>query len=458
MRVSAPVLTRSPGFVEVSFRVERESKTPRRLWFRVSGNRPISDGAAGCAVAAGLLIPAMHFGENLEIGCPVNQGFLKNLMSSQELLKMLIPSLREISVRSASDSAVQRDKTNVNTPLIAFSGGVDSLYVLSEKGLLGKEEVGVERPQAGMLFTNTGQHGRSKTLFYERARRARRLPKLLGYELTIVDSNLEDHFPRELGFQQTHTLRNLSVAALLSDHFSEFNYAAGYQYVPGVVPSSRDLASIDTPLLAELSSSVMEFRSVGSAKSRVEKLRAISVHPVTHGLLDVCVSFSSGRNCSRCWKCRRTMAALEVAGLLETFGSSFRLGKWTKDREYYWRFLQESDYPPNQEIFEHARQEGFSLPALPSDRAWRRMLSGGPTWLERAVRLAPVVPSFAWHALSRILSRRSVFDPSCTAHILERIRRLARDRTLRWDGWNGIFPRSEPPPEEGVPPMPPLGL
>ena len=110
--------------------------------------------------------------------------------------------------------------------------------------------------------------------------------------------------------------------------------------------------------------------------SRVEKTALVATYEPSRRYLNVCVdSAFEGRNCSVCFKCRRTMLTLELLGLDHLYGQVFDFGKFAKVRR---RYLKEIilHYPHS---FEQEIAETFYASR---SRWWRWLIQTGG-WIRK---------------------------------------------------------------------------
>jgi hypothetical protein len=88
--------------------------------------------------------------------------------------------------------------------------------------------------------------------------------------------------------------------------------------------------------------------------------------PESYATLDVCVNAKyDGKytNCSRCWKCLRTLATLEIAGRLDCYQGVFDIDAYESQKDSYFLELMESDNPYAREIIQFAKDMSFSFPS-----------------------------------------------------------------------------------------------
>lgn len=347
-------------YTQVTARVSSPGPVPSKMWFRIGGSRTISEEAAIGAAVIAMIMPAMYWGLPVRVPNPLDSELLEKLNSQ------VIPLLAAFNKRLSIVEFQAPPITGLIGPkqsLTPLSGGVDSFFVLLEEGLLRESErthsdVGV------FLFANTGNHRGSVALFHSRAKRKKLLAQQMRIPLIVVDSNVEEFYPPELNFIRSHTMRNASVAYLLSNTVGRFLYAAGYANTHSL-PSALgrdDITLVDSVLLPALGTRTFQFESRGGTHSRFEKLEAISEIPVVRDNLDVCVSTFLRGNCSTCWKCRRTLAGLDILGRVGQFNRVFDVAKWERVRRSAWTLMRYQRNPLYEELFDVARMRGFPVP------------------------------------------------------------------------------------------------
>ncbi len=179
----------------------------------------------------------------------------------------------------------------------------------------------------------------------------------------MINSNLDLFYDKSLGFQKKHTMRNASVA-LLQGCIGRYMYASLYKYSDVFIGPTYDAAYSDLATLPLLSTDTLDAFSVGSEYSRVQKTLRVAELPDSYGTLDVCVndSLSGYVNCSKCWKCLRKLATLEIAGCLDRYSDSFNIYVYKSQRKAYFATLFGSHDPLLREIEELANERNYTFP------------------------------------------------------------------------------------------------
>ena len=366
MRITKPQIVHSGDLA--TYTVSVETRTGANiLWYQLdrAHGHLLADTTDAAVIA--LLLPAMAAGEDLRIDGIVSARLLENLPELQRMLKRIIPPLRVVELHAEAVHHGQPQPTaGVAT---GFSGGVDSFCTMAD--YFYDHPPGPGRI-THLLFNNVGSHeAGGESLFRRRYRRLLPVASKMGLPLLVVNSNLDAFYGRRLSFQQTHTLRNASVALLLQRGLSSWLYASGIPDQDAFVGPAPDLAYSDLVTLPLLSTETLHTALVGGCYSRVEKTQRIADVQDSFDSLDVCVSpYHDGipTNCSACFKCLRTLATLEIGGMLDRYPRVFDHARYRRLRDGYLAGLPTSDYPLAKEIVLFAEQRQF---ALPVNSLWR---------------------------------------------------------------------------------------
>jgi hypothetical protein len=359
MRIHVPEVRRERDAVKIASLVERPGYT-QRLWYSVPHcyEEYLRHDRLDPFVL-GLLLLAMKDGEAIHVDGVMSERLFYNLTNHfMRLLRIVMPALHRIEVVPEQlDSATPEQGRGVAT---GFSAGVDSFCTLADH-LLNPVPDGFRVTH--LFFNNVGSHGRGgRRLFEERFARVLPVARELGMPIIKVDSNL-DELLSGIDYQFEHGLRNMSVVLLLQGLFRRYLYASGYRYEDCNVRGAHVMASLDPAALHLLSTEMTECASTGSQYSRVEKTARISDIPITYRYLDVCTSERAG-NCSRCWKCCRTMLTLEMLGKLDRYSGVFDLKVWRRNRIRFMGQVLASRDELLREIGDDAREYSLPIPAV----------------------------------------------------------------------------------------------
>ncbi len=366
MRIGIPELEQTGDMVRLAAPVS-SADGEARLWFEVAtahGNALLRERADGFVVA--LLLRAMQRGEDMRVAAPICSRLHHNLMHHyQPLMRVLYPDLQPVRIEAELvDTSPSDAATGVGT---GFSAGIDSFAVVRDYFV---DAVPAGLRLTHLTFNNVGSHGmrdhaRARHLFRQRYAAIRGYPESIGLPFIAIDSNLAELLP--MGFEETHTTRNLAVALVLQGLFRRFYYASTFQYRDLTIAQTNDSAYADPVAVPLLSSGSLNLASVGSQYTRVEKTRRVAAVPDAGRWLNVCATESlDGHNCSHCYKCCRTLYTLEMLGLLDHFSAVFNLARWRRERNRFivTRLLTGSHPQPlTAEILAHAREHGHGFTA-----------------------------------------------------------------------------------------------
>lgn len=365
------------GGTKVSCMIDAEG-FPNELFFEVESSlpRPLAAREPNWALVA-LIYPAMLSGRDLVIEADISQCLWHAAQGDlQGLLRASDARLKKIRVFAGLAPLPERRATGVGT---GFSAGIDSFTTLS---LYSGDKAPESLRLTDLTVHNVGAFGRGQFVdetFSNACKQAENFGRAMGLGSIFINSNIGDVFmasnPPSNKFEHTHSFRNAAAAHVLHDTIGCFLYSSAHPFVGiGVTQlaqsSGKSTAHIDPMLLPLLSTERMRLVSAGAALSRGEKTRLVSEDEVVAKHLDVCVD-PEGRlkhgkiNCSRCWKCERTMATLDAIGALDRFGAVFDIEHYRADRKNILKRLTKkaargSDI--DMEVLEMLKASGISAP------------------------------------------------------------------------------------------------
>lgn len=323
------------------------------LWFEISGLPPDGTVDVADAFLGPCLLFAMKRNTGLRFAAPVSDRLAQQASDIAYVVGTQLGYDTKPAIEMPIVRAVER---RAKGGITGFSAGVDSWFSLQTNLI---ECPDSPNRLAYLLVNDVG----ANTTAEKRAdvlRRAEIVAAEFGLGLVSVVSNMAEFL--EMGFEKTHTVRNGSVAHLLSPICDTFYYSSADTYASSGVFPTYSMAYADTILLPLLSSDAIVLRSTGSAFTRAEKTRAILDIPRIGERLDVCADHrhtGSKVNCGRCWKCLRTELTLEAFGVLRQFEPSFDLDAYAIALPDYIRSIASSDRPAERETFALAAQAGL---------------------------------------------------------------------------------------------------
>ncbi len=358
MQISKPEIIEQKDsiiyLVRVNYKQGQDS-----LWFSL--NKEHEHLLSTCADAAfvALLIPAMAMGEDIHIEGAISENLYRNIVDRyQVVLKTIIPSLNIINIYPTD---LKDEISNENGVATGFSGGIDSFTVLADY-YYRNTTPGFRLTH--LLFNNVGSHGTgSEYLFHERYNSIKETAENIELPLIAVNSNLS-YFYKDIGFQQTHTHRNVSVAHLLKGGIKRFLYASTFSYGQTFIGQTYDIAYSDPIILPLLSSDALDCISVGCEYTRVEKTKEVAKIKESYHRLNICIRDDKAENCSLCWKCMRTLLTLEMLDCLHLYKNVFDISAYFNQRNRFIAQVIKSKDPLLREIKDYAGKNGFKFPLI----------------------------------------------------------------------------------------------
>lgn len=318
---------------------------PDELYFKVFGDlihQTIKPSYNPFAVA--ILMPAMLRGMDIKIEGVMSPLLYSNLNNElQSFLCCFDHRLEKVNFQvqgygggSGSGGGLQRVATG-------FSAGVDSFASLAKYD---KKSQDASIHVSDICTFNVGAMGKTykddvREVFVSYARRSAYYATELGLGDISIDSNISD-FYEGFNFAETHTLRNAAAALIVEEFLDVYLYSSAYAPENIGVAVARDLAVMDPIILPFLGTENIRFISSCSGMSRVEKTELISSYEKSFDLLDVCVASadvklsSDSSNCSKCWKCKRTIVTLHILGKLDRYRKVFDVDYFQKNKRSFY--------------------------------------------------------------------------------------------------------------------------
>lgn len=368
MEIQTPRRTRKDGYTYQTTTIDG-GPLEGSLWFSLPSVHEdlLSESSDGALLA--LLIPAMYCGEDIQISSKINAHLVTAINQKlQTLLIEIMPFLTRIDIEIADKNL---NTTQIGTGVAkgvgtGFSGGIDSWLTILER-----QQSSEHPPLTHLLFNNVGSHGsRDYSLFIKRFDELKSAAEELDLPFLSINSNMNSFykplFGKQLGFQQTHTIRNAAVAFSLGAGLGEWLYSSTYTYKDIACKSSKDMARADPIILSILSRPELQLHDSGTQLSRFQKTVYVADNPLVQNHLDICVKGAIGENCSECWKCLRTLTALDITGKVNNFNQSFDLEKYRKVKRKYLRKIIFSIQPMESELRIEAKKNGYPMPLIPS--------------------------------------------------------------------------------------------
>lgn len=147
--------------------------------------------------------------------------------------------------------------------------------------------------------------------------------------LLIVDSNLANIFHMDHGF--TDTVRNGGIVLMFQKLIDVYYYSSTYVIDEFVISMNKEGAYYDIYTMQNISTDNTTFYSSNPAYTRMRKIEEIANWDLAQKYMCVCIQDGEG-NCGVCWKCSKTLAALDACDSVDKFGKVFDLQLWHKRR------------------------------------------------------------------------------------------------------------------------------
>jgi hypothetical protein len=318
MIIHQPIITHHEGAICISARIETEKvihNIPKTLWFKFPESyfeyiSERTDGFAAC-----LLLVAMNLGEDLHIRGEISPQLLYGMQEYQRIFNLWLPKLFNlIEIHYESPEAIPQNSFQ-GTVATAFSGGADSFHTLWSH-LSQNQPLPSAQVTHGLFI-----HGIDIPLIQKE-----------NYRITNeLYSDIFNQLNLQLLTAQTNArqfsayrveMRWFQVAPVIGTAL-----ALGYLLKRFYIPSSFSILNLPIngthPLTDHLlSTETLEIIHHGAGTTRIEKLSILSDFPETHNALRVCYNvphYVGAKNCSRCPKCVRTIAMLEILGKKNKF-------------------------------------------------------------------------------------------------------------------------------------------
>jgi hypothetical protein len=318
MIIHPPEITTEGDEISLSARIEFEQAVPDipdRLWFRYPlGFADYLEKRAD-VFAAGLVLVAMHLGENMEVRGSISPKLLYGLQEYQRIFHRWLPrTLSKIGIQSKKLIPYENGNKNQGVGL-AFSGGIDSHYTLWAN--LPENQPLVDYQVTHCFF----QHGFDISLLHDddfdaAYKSFSSALEPLGIKLVTCRTNLHAFSEGQIPWFFAHAPALLAPVLGINSLFRTFYVAASSHY--------NDFRAIGSSPLTDhlLSTETLQFIHHGTALTKPQKLEAIRNWPTVQRNLRVCTNQEERlgvQNCSRCFKCTRTRINLKLMGALDDF-------------------------------------------------------------------------------------------------------------------------------------------
>ncbi|MDT0642278.1 hypothetical protein RM553_05470 [Zunongwangia sp. F363] len=340
------------------------------LWFETSIENEVYLNTNICdSFFVVLFLRSIHTKQDIYLKSPVSRRLLYGVENYLvDILIMMNPGYRRINIDAPISEKTFPEANGIAT---AMSLGIDSFYTLAKNNKGHNPVTHLTLYNAGAFGTNGGKEARK--LFYSIINQAKALADHLQMPLIWVDTNLNEILDRP--FVPTHTFRNLACSLLFQNIFKTYYYSSGHNIKDFRVDPS-DTANYDLIIAVALSSNSLNFEIFGLMANRVEKTKEIMNYKPAQDHLNVCIVTTEYdhvkiqdnkiKNCSNCYKCVRTMLALDIAGKLEPFSNVFDIYHFKTNKN---KFLAETIYHYlrskntfSAEILNECKKQNYKIP------------------------------------------------------------------------------------------------
>jgi len=338
MKISLPKMSVANQIARLSAKITCAGEQ-KELWYSLPAEHAswfLADRCDGFVI--GLLLQAMTRKEDIELEGPISSRLHHNLQN------FLIPMMAQAFPNFYKINIIPKSLTNERGAgqgvCTGFSGGVDSFATFKQHYV---DESSPGYKITHLLFHNAGSHGHSgmdgaRKLFKQRHQMILPFAEEVGVPFVMVDSNLSEIF--EIDFITMHSALNASIPLILQNQFQRYYYASTYKYADCSVLGIDDIARFDPLAFHLFSTEGLDCVSTGCQMSRVEKTSMVATYEPSYRYLNVCVDPDyEGRNCSVCFKCRRTILTLQLMGKADLYRDIFNFQKFDEIRSAYIRHL-----------------------------------------------------------------------------------------------------------------------
>lgn len=349
------------------------------LWYQVPreyGGYFVADVADPFLVS--VLLPAIRYCEDIVVEAYVSEQLYYNICN------YIIPCLTAMWGGYVPNISVEGVVATNYMPTASATGcsmGVDSLSAIfhhtSKECLEGYK-------LTHLTYFNVGAHGTTnieatEESFFNDLQLINEFATEINLPVVWVNTNMHLLY-YEFSFDQTHTLRNISVVLSLQKLFRRYYYASSFT-IDKIRLSKEYMSYFEELLLARLSTESTSLMLEDAAWGRSDKTNYIALNPLSYKYLYVCLKEQIANdggdediarikdeklNCSRCKKCLRTMLTLDVIGKLPEFSDVFDIEYFNRIKKYYIGkiiYLKKDD-AISLDIYKLMIKEGYRIPVF----------------------------------------------------------------------------------------------
>ena len=342
--IHKPEIVEHDGKVRIQTAIDIDGEK-KQIWFEVDPEyAEYLCPERSDAYVIGLLSWAMR--HKHDITCEVPMGEELHYQISTYLIPSLAKNSKVLYPTKIVADLADTPVSNAGAIGTGISCGIDSMHVLASQAENGHLYPSLKITH--LIHNNVGSHGvgrRAELLHPGVKANAVKFANEIGLKIITTDSNFAESFWEGHWhhlFMQTYSdcfaiymLQKLwKVYFYASDgggDFSTFNIVNSEKNGP----YKYDLLSLSC-----FSTQSLTIYSEGGAKTRFEKTKTVVTYPPAKKYLNVCVFSVS--NCGECWKCSRTLLALDALNQLDDFQAVFDIDHYKSHRwRYYCRLYGE---------------------------------------------------------------------------------------------------------------------
>lgn len=324
-----PYMEKKGGKVRVCAKLKLRGKE-EILWFSVEekyGCYLVDDRADAFVVA--LLTTAMKDGSDIICEAPVSRRLLYQIR--HYLIPILAANLPGYHTVELQAEPMDEKLPCANAVATGWTGGVDSMFTLMKT--ICAEEPGHRLTH--LMIANNGalEDEDNSGLLNKLVRKAETgVAAELGLSVIGIETNIQELVSE--AFLAVAAYRQAAVILALQKLFGIYYSSAAYEF-------SRFSFDVNNCFYFELvlfdnfRTDCTTFYSAYGAWSRAQKLKELSEYPLAWRMLHPCIHPLPEKNCGRCGKCVRTMAALYGLGTLERFSEVFDVDQFERDKDWY---------------------------------------------------------------------------------------------------------------------------
>ena len=337
MIIYAPEIHKKESVIEYNFKVKIKQDI-KEVFIQIDNNYSnLVSNLADTALII-MLLPAMVDKENIRVEGKLSKTLYSNLDNLQDLISKVIPACSKVSV--SADHIVSLPKAKNPVVISGFSAGVDAFVTLDEFYLNPIHDFKLTH----LLFNNLIYKDK---IANDKLHHIKKLTNEVGIPVIQTKTNFHSLYNKKnIGFEQTHTIRNVAIAHLLSANGIKFLYSSSFPVKDLEIKPWPDIAIVNSLLLPLLSSDSVELIEVGANYTRVQKTKKVSQNPYSYKFLDICIKKkhlkSEFYNCSQCYKCMRALVTFEKLGVINKYKDLFDLELYYKSKDEYLKNLFDS--------------------------------------------------------------------------------------------------------------------